>query len=268
MAGKFVIHKKKLYEEVMEQISNLVESRGYNTGDRLPSLQELSEMFEVGKPTLREALSVLAATGALEIRHGSGIFIKRLPLKPQYDRLAQLPEVESEKLLYWLEFRRAIEVEAAGLAAQRRDEEDIAAIEEAQRRLEEEVNRGGIGAEWDYQFHYRIALATHNPIFAQPATTTSYILRQYFELSLRQSLAMPWRREVVKTEHTQILESIRKGRPREARRAMLEHINNVEIKVKLLEQRESRHGNGQDAGYAGGYGGGEEKLAVDGKDDS
>ncbi|MCL4514688.1 MAG: FadR family transcriptional regulator [Firmicutes bacterium] len=252
MAGKFVVHKKKLYEEVMEQISKLIESRNYETGDRLPSLQELSEMFGVGKPTLREALSVLGATGALEIRHGSGIFIKRLPLNPRYDLLAQLPEVESQQLLHWLEFRRAIEVEAAGLAARRRSEEDVAAIEEAQKRLEEEVNRGGIGAEWDYQFHYRIALATHNPIFAQPAATTSYILRQYFELSLRQSMAMPWRREVVKTEHNQILESIKRGKAREARRAMLEHINNVEIKVKLLVGPDSP----------------EEKPTVDGKDAS
>jgi len=234
---KFVIQKRKLFEEVIEQISKLAISGNYQVGDRLPSLQELSEMFKVGKPTLREALSVLAVTGALEIRHGSGIFIKCLPLKPEYEMLAQLGEVESEKLLYWLEFRRAIEVEAAGLAAGRRNEADLQGLEEVHQRLEEEILQGKLGANWDYQFHYRIALATHNPIFAQAVTTTANILQQYFELSLRQSLTMPSRGELVISEHRNILDSIKKGQSREARLAMLNHIDNVERKVKFWGRR-------------------------------
>ncbi|GEA17453.1 MAG: GntR family transcriptional regulator, transcriptional repressor for pyruvate dehydrogenase complex [Moorella sp. (in: firmicutes)] len=233
--NSFAVRKKKLYEEVMEQISRLIESGNYNVGDRLPSLQELSEMFAVGKPTLREALSVLAAIGTLEIRHGSGIFIKRLPLKPHYEILSRLGEVDNEKLLYWLEFRRAVEVEAARLAAERRDENDIRAIEEAEGRMEEGIRQGKVASREDYLFHYRIAQATHNPIFTQISMTNEPMLQQYFELSLRQSLATPWRRELVIEEHREIIDSIKKGRPHEARRAMLEHITNVIRKVQLLE---------------------------------
>ncbi|MDA8228053.1 MAG: FadR/GntR family transcriptional regulator [Desulfitobacterium hafniense] len=232
--SKYAIQKKKLYEEVMEQISRLIRSGEYRVGDRLPSLQELSDMFEVGKPTLREALSVLTATGVLEIRHGSGIFVRKLFDDQLYDVAAQLGRVEGEKLLYWLEYRRAIEVEAAGLAAKRRNEFDIRSIEEAQMYLEEDTAKGNIGATWDYEFHEKIALATHNPIFSQAVTTTADILQQFFELSRRQSLAMPSRKEIVTNEHREILDCIKRGQPLEAQRAMLRHIDNVEKKVKLL----------------------------------
>lgn len=235
MENSFAVRKKKLYEEVMEQISRLIESGNYQVGDRLPSLQELSEMFAVGKPTLREALSVLAALGTVEIRHGSGIFIKRLPLKPRYEILSRLGEVDNEKLLYWLEFRRAVEVEAARLAALRRNESDILAIEEAESRMEEGIRQGKVASREDYLFHHYIAQATHNPIFVQISMTNEPMLQQYFELSQRQTLATPWRRDLVIDEHRQILEGIRKGCPHEARRAMLEHITNVVRKVQFLE---------------------------------
>ncbi|OIQ07711.1 HTH-type transcriptional regulator LutR [Moorella thermoacetica] len=232
--GKFLIRKKKLYEEIVEQITRLIKTGNYKIGDRLPSFQELSEMFGVGKPTLREALSVLASSGVLEIRHGNGTFIKRLPLDPE-DIPAQLGEVEGEKLLFWLEYRRAIETEAASLAAERRSEADIAAMEEAEQRLEGEIALGAITVDPDYQFHYCIARATHNPIFAQAYTTIAPMMHEYFQLSLRYGRTLPWHRELVVGEHRDILECIRKGQPREARRAMIKHINNVAGRVRLLE---------------------------------
>lgn len=230
---KYAIQKKKLYEEVMEQINKLIASGEYRIGDKLPSLQELSEMFEVGKPTLREALSVLASAGIVEIRHGSGIFVNRIGSE-EISSAVFLGSVERDNLLSWLEFRQAIEGEAARLAAFRRDKLDLRQIKEAQEHLEEEISQGHIGADWDYLFHERIALATHNPIFAQAITTTADILKQHFEVSLRQSLAMPSRRGMVIAEHREILDFIHRQDSEGARIAMLRHLENVEKKVKVL----------------------------------
>lgn len=234
MTEQFVIRKKKLYEEVIDQISKFIESKEFQAGQKLPSLQELSEMFQVGKPTLREALSVLAATGVLEIRHGSGIFLRRLSFEPENTIKAKLGNLESEKLLYWVEFRRAIEVEAAGLAAERHTHEDIENLEEIHLRLENGIDQVEVSGDLDYKFHQGIALATKNPIFVQVSETNAQVLQSYFELSLRQSLALPARRELVILEHRQILDSIKKSQAREARQAMLLHINNVKRKIELL----------------------------------
>jgi GntR family transcriptional regulator, transcriptional repressor for pyruvate dehydrogenase complex len=235
---KYAIQKKKLYEEVLEQISKLISSGEYGVGDRLPSLQELCNMFEVGKPTLREALSVLASTGILEIRHGSGIFVLRT--RKEEVPTVDLGQFERDNLLYWLEFRRAIEVETARLAAVRRNAEDLVQIEEALLRVEEEIKEGRTGADWDYIFHQRIALATHNPIFSQAITTTEDILKEYFELSIKQSKAIPSRPRVVIAEHREIVGNIKRKDAVGASEAMLRHIENVESKVKFLSNGPNR----------------------------
>lgn len=229
--GKYTIEKRKLYEEVKEQILKLIVKGNYTVGDRLPSLLELSEMFAIGKPTLREALSVLCSNGILEIRHGSGIYIKRLEEQNRQENPLFLGEVDRNNLLSWLEFRKSIEVSTAGLAAQRRTEDDLLSIEEANRNMEQEIASGRIGAAWDYQFHERIALASHNSIYAQVIKTTEHILKHYFESNLRQTLAMPLRRNLVAVEHRDILDCISKGLIVEAQEAMLRHLVNVEKKV-------------------------------------
>ncbi|HHV65706.1 MAG TPA: FadR family transcriptional regulator [Peptococcaceae bacterium] len=214
----------------------MIKNNDYKAGDRLPSLSELSEMFEVGKPTVREALSVLAATGVLEIRHGSGIFLREPITVPFHNVAAQLQveKVEGENLIHWLEYRRAVESEAARLAAKRRNELDLQAIAEAKSGYEEDHLQGKTNSEWDYHFHQRIALATHNPVFSQAVTPSFEAFKNYFALSLKQSLAIPTRREMAAKEHQLIFEAIKKGDALAAQNAMIKHIDNTVKKVKLL----------------------------------
>lgn len=228
MEKSLVIRKKKLYEEVMEQISRLIKKEEYKAGDRLPSLNELSNMFQVGKPTVREALSVLVAAGVVEIRHGSGIFVRKFSRDNVSNVTTSLEKVEAETLLHWLEYRRAVEVEVAGLAAIRRTENDIKSIEEALLNHEQASIQGIVGSYWEYAFHQRIAQAAHNPIFAQAITTTEEILIQYHKLSKNQA---PSRPKVISNEHHEILQSIIDGQPLKAKKAMLNHIENVRKRV-------------------------------------
>jgi GntR family transcriptional regulator, transcriptional repressor for pyruvate dehydrogenase complex len=236
MSQNFAIHKKKLYEEVMEQISLLIEREAYKAGDRLPSLKELSQMFQVGQPTVREALSVLVAAGVIEIRHGSGIFVTEFSQDNVSGVTSSFDKVNAERLIFWLEYRRAVEVEAAGLAAIRRTEFDIKSIEEAQNSLEQETREGKVGSFWEYEFHQRIANATHNPIFAQAITTTEEILHQYFEISKNQTFASS-RHTIIANEHKEILQAIINVQPQEAKRAMLNHIENVQKRTKILSEK-------------------------------
>lgn len=238
MELNFVIHKRKLYEEVVEQISRLITKGDYKAGDRLPSLNELSHLFEVGKPTVREALSVLTAAGVVEIRHGSGIFVRKFNQDEDYTGLSSpLYGVEGKKILHWLEYRRAVEVEAAGLAAIRRTERDILAIKEAKDSLDQETTEGKVGSYWEYEFHHRIALAAHNPIFTQAITTTAEIIRQYSALS-KQQIHAPSRFEAIFHEHQEILDAIIDSDPIESKRAMLNHIEKVRNRTKYFTNKD------------------------------
>lgn len=235
MELNFTVHKKKLYEEVVEQISRLVIEEGYKAGDRLPSLNDLSNLFHVGKPTVREALSVLTAAGFVEIRHGSGIFVRKPSEDESYSGLPSQNSVEGEKLLNWLEYRRAVEVEAAGLAAARRNDFDIKAIKQAKNSLDQETIEGKVGSYWEYEFHHRIAVAAHNPIFTQAVSTSAEILRHYFSISKHQTHAAS-RFEAIFYEHQEIMDAIIQGNPEEAKRAMLNHIENVRKRAKHLSK--------------------------------
>ena len=63
--------------QLAQQVLALIHSDALQSGDRLPSVKELSERFSVATPTMREALRLLQMAGNLDIRHGSGIYVRR-----------------------------------------------------------------------------------------------------------------------------------------------------------------------------------------------
>lgn len=229
---KLEVKRKKLYEEVMEKIVELIDTEEYRVGDRLPSVMELSNMLKVGKPSIREALSVLTTIGVLEIKHGSGIFITRFPQKFNFEYKNIFSEVENEQILHWLEFRKTVEAEAVELASLRATSTDIENIEKVFYEYQENIKKGK--SNLGYEFHYAIAVATHNPIFIQVLSSSPPFFEKYLELNTRQSLAIPPKGDFVLKEHYDILQAIKNHQPKLARKAMLKHITTIEKKVKIL----------------------------------
>jgi DNA-binding FadR family transcriptional regulator len=93
-------------------------------GNKLPTEMELAERFEV-TGLRKEALSALSLTGILEIRQGEGIYVKTLLLQCSDEPLSFILLLEKDQLQSILEVRKALEIEAADLAAQRRENEDL-----------------------------------------------------------------------------------------------------------------------------------------------
>ncbi|MER7362628.1 FadR/GntR family transcriptional regulator [Nonomuraea wenchangensis] len=132
------VTRPTLSDALTERMLELIRTGGHRPGDRLPSTRELSQRFAVTTPTLREALRRLEATGAIELRHGSGIYvgadIERLVLPNPNMR-----EIRAARLLELLEARLVIEPPLAALAAERAGDEELAAfrqvLDEAGRHL-------------------------------------------------------------------------------------------------------------------------------------
>ena len=68
---------RRTFEEAVEQIAEKVKAGELHVGDRLPSERELAARMRISRPTLREAVKVLAEAGVLEVRRGQagGIFV-------------------------------------------------------------------------------------------------------------------------------------------------------------------------------------------------
>ncbi|RSN61366.1 GntR family transcriptional regulator [Amycolatopsis sp. WAC 04182] len=220
------LNRAKLYEQVVERIKAHVEESGLHAGDKLPSERDLAERLGVSRASIKQAIVVLEVQGLLESRHGGGTYLRNdhLDVEPVDELVARrkrLPEV--------LEAREAMETKLAELAASRRSDADLAAIDAALEYMKTEIEDGGHGAEGDRRFHEAITAAANNALLAEFMRSIDTQIAESRNESLRQP-GRPWRSL---SQHHNIAEAIRNGDPKAAANAMRRHVQTVS-KVRLL----------------------------------
>jgi len=155
-------------QQVIDALSDFIESSKLQAGDRLPTERELGAALSVGRSTIREVITHFQALGVMETRKGSGTYL----LKPVSKATIHMPlSLDTahlrDALLQTLEVRRGIECEAGMVAAKKRTAKDIAIIEEKLDEMERvHIAKGTSGPE-DLAFHLAVYDATHNPLFKQ-----------------------------------------------------------------------------------------------------
>ncbi|SAL24992.1 FadR/GntR family transcriptional regulator [Caballeronia humi] len=159
-----VLPARTLTADVASQIEKMIREGHLAAGAKLPPEHELIESLSVSRTVLREAVAALRAQGLLTSRRGAGVFVAELPPQRPFhirpEDLAALP-----RALDLLEFRAGIEVECAGLAAQRRTDDQAKSISAARAAMSAELKAGRPGVEADAAFHMSIAQASNNPYF-------------------------------------------------------------------------------------------------------
>jgi GntR family transcriptional repressor for pyruvate dehydrogenase complex len=176
-------------------------------GDRLPSEMRLAATFGMSRTIVREALARLASDGITQARLGAGSFVKRRPS----ERLgSHMPMDALATTLGTYEVRFVLEAEAARLAAQRRSNRQLDAIEEALEALRTALLSNAPAHDEDWILHRAIAEATSNaaflPVFDHLREEVMQILRAGVDISRSRAP------EVIKAmmeEHDAIVEAIR-----------------------------------------------------------
>jgi GntR family transcriptional regulator, transcriptional repressor for pyruvate dehydrogenase complex len=132
---------------------------------RLPTERELMDTYGVSRTVVREAIAALRSDGLVETRQGSGAFVaadlRRRPFRIDPDGLESIGQV-----LDVMELRIGVEVEAAGLAAERRARSDIDLLAKNCRAFAVAIKAGDHGIDLDFAFHAAIGAATRNPYFS------------------------------------------------------------------------------------------------------
>lgn len=228
------VKTKKVYMKIVEQVQDLIKEGKLKLGDKLPPEHTLAEKFGTSRPSVREALSALEILGVIESRGGKGNFIKDNLNSPLYERrFKELEEEESPFEL--LEARKAVETEITGLAAEKATSEDIREIEEALDRMKNALNDTPRVMEFDREFHIAIAKAAHNSILFQMMNYLADGLKESLWVNIKEkSWALPGHPQKYLEEHTKLLEAIKKGDKKAARRTMYSHLADVE--EDLLEE--------------------------------
>ena len=211
----------QIYRQLLEQI---VEGK-IEVGHRLPSELQLSDLFGVSRPVIRETISRLQADNLVATRKGSGTIVLR---RPDRAILKLAPGGEIADLMRCFEFRVALEGEAAYLAAQRRSAEDLEAIDAALAVLDGVIEREEVGVDADFQFHAAISRATRNSFFIEELHRLAEQVRTGMNLTRRLSLARKRKRQLlVQNEHRDIAAAVRDQDEDAARATMRIHIDNA-----------------------------------------
>jgi DNA-binding FadR family transcriptional regulator len=154
-----------LVRQVIDQLREQVTTGAWPVGGRIPTEPQLVEALGVGRNTVREAVRALVHAGVLECRQGSGTYVVSA------DELsgAVSRRLASAQVAEAVEVRRAFEVEAARLAAQRRTREDLAALDGALADREAAWRSGRVAdfVEADAVLHAAIVAAAHNGMLAE-----------------------------------------------------------------------------------------------------
>ncbi|GAA2428035.1 FadR/GntR family transcriptional regulator [Actinomadura vinacea] len=220
------VTRLRLYEQVVAQLREYAATAGLKRGDRLPSERELAERLGVSRASIKQAIVVLEVQGLVEIRHGGGTFLRQDSLRAEpvavlVDRRRRLPDV--------LDAREALETKLAELAALRRTEDDLAAIDAALEAMRAEVEGGRLGEEGDRRFHGAVTAAAHSELLAE---FMREIADQIAE-SRHESLQQPDRPAQSLAQHVRIADAVRARQPDAAVAAMRAHLATVRA-VRLL----------------------------------
>ena len=221
----------RLSDQVAQQLAAEIKAGRLAPGAKLPPEARLVEQFAVSRTVVREAVSRLKSLGLVDSRQGSGVYVAASPPFEPLNFDAKSADSQSA-VAQMVEVRRALEAEAAMLAAQRRTPADAKRIQQAVQALDKAVAAGGDGVEEDLRFHRSIAQAAHNPFLMD---TLDY-LAQFMRGAISVTRANEARRAdfttQVRGEHAAIAEAIAAGDATRARAAAGRHMANAVRRIE------------------------------------
>lgn len=226
------IQKTRVSAEIVQQIKSFIINKNLKPGDKLPSERELSLMFSVGRPMVREALRTLHALNYVEILQGKGTFVKEFNYESYIDSLNEDIQMvlfsENVSIQEMWEARKLIEPAICALASQKASEKDLDHLQQIIRDRNNHVENEEEFPRLAAMFHRQIAECTGNKVilFIVNALLT---LRKKTRFQVMKKKG--YRVETFKC-HQQIFKAIKNRESHLAHKLMLEHLEKAEEHYK------------------------------------
>jgi GntR family transcriptional repressor for pyruvate dehydrogenase complex len=224
MAKSFLtpVARTTLTADICRKLSNHLIRGDWQEGEKIPAERELCQLLGVGRASLREALKALEIMGMIETRLGDGTYVCRKSdffARPLLWAIASSGKAEAQELF---EARRLIEVEMAGLAAQRATAEEVNLIHSYIDRMEQ----AKIAAEFleaDIGFHIAIGQASHNFLLLNALM----LIRNLMHRWIGGALAVSGVQEKALLQHRAVFEALAARDSGGARSAMTAHLEEM-----------------------------------------
>lgn len=215
-----------LTDRVKLDLMRLIEAAQMKPGDKLPPADQLCAQFSVSRTVIREAIASLKAEGRLRSLRGSGVYVAKPHENAAGFARFMAPPQEIGDVLDFMEFRIGIEVEAAGLAAERRTETNLLRMAQALAQFRQHKEDSSLASGADRAFHRAIAEATNNGRFTMFVDDLGerLIPRRALGPSFVDDRARVLFLDAIEEEHGRIFEAISDRKADDARVAMRRHL--------------------------------------------
>ena len=228
-----------LTAEIVARLTADIVSGKLPPGSRLPTEQKMIAATGVSRTVIREAVAALRADRLVVTRQGVGAFVAdrvRRPFRVDFDENSPLREV-----LNVMELRTGVEIEAAGLAAERASPSQVKKVGERFAAIGAAIEKGDIAVDEDFAFHCAIADATGNPQFRQ---FLEYLGRFIIPRRTVWGSSAPADNRthlgLFQREHEQILRAIERRSAAEARAAMQQHLLNSRARYEQIAAEKNK----------------------------
>lgn len=218
------IKGKKVYEQIIDQVKDMIFDGQLKKGDKLPSERTLTEDLKVSRASIREAFSALEMIGLIESRHGEGTFIKENTddnfLKP----LSLLFMLENDVERELIELRKMIEITGVRFAALRASESDLQEIASYVQMMEENSGDAVMSRYADKGFHYALAKATGNTLVFKLLNSISEVIDLYLARAMQRIVQDEQKIQTLIAQHKEIYEAICSKDESQAQKVMEKHL--------------------------------------------
>ena len=217
---------QRLYRQIAEQLRQLMASGEFALGSRLPAERDLAVQLGVSRPSVREALIALEVEGMIEVRTGSGIYVRQ---NTGTKSTASTAELDDNTPANWgplevMSARILVEAEVAALAAANAQKGDLKAIKSGLQQMKLEAARDEVPRQGDEAFHEAIAQACGNSVLLD--TVQRYWMARNGPLfeRLGDYFEHPASWQTAIAEHQEVMHAIEARDSSAARKAMQKHL--------------------------------------------
>ena len=217
---------QRLYRQIAEQVRQLMASGEFASGSRLPAERDLAVQLGVSRPSVREALIALEVEGMIEVRTGSGIYVRQTTAAKSTATAAELDDNTPANWgpLEVMSARILVEAEVAALAAANAQKGDLKAIKSGLQQMKLEAARDEVPRQGDEAFHEAIAQACGNSVLLD--TVQRYWMARNGPLfeRLGDYFEHPASWQTAIAEHQKVMHAIEARDSSAARKAMQKHL--------------------------------------------
>jgi DNA-binding FadR family transcriptional regulator len=220
------VRRRRLYEEIVEQLEELIVSGELPPGRQLPSERELMEQLKVGRTAIREALFSLQKAGLVTLSNGERATVVAPSPSAMVSELSGAVRYylsDEAGIRSFQDARLFFEVGLARHAARHASEEDIARLKRVLAENGALVDDRERFPDSDVAFHLVIAEIARNPIF----TTLHAALAEWLRGQRSISAKAEGSQKAAYAAHRRIFAAIAARDPERAEREMRAHLAQV-----------------------------------------